>query len=394
MIKRIINLPKSNSYFVFGARGTGKSTLISTLFDLKNSKQILYLDLLDPQIEKELALYPERLLEIVSAYKILPEWIIIDEVQKIPKLLDVAHKLIFEKTMDTFGFENSRCVNAFLDFTDLKKLSRKVYQCFEPAHHNSPIYKKTVNKGFINFTGTGDHELQLKLTDFSGNYTSVKFNLKSQALRIGSDAKASKGIIPGREEVLKFDGGSLFFAENSLFDTTMIVTKKIGNVIDIGNYLIPINEAVVLNLELSPIQAKWDTAKIVLKLQSGSTTKYLTGTVKDGFFKTKINLFGKMQLLQDTVAPGVIFQKPKNLAAGTLPPATGKARFKVNDSMSDINHYTAFLNGEWTLLQFDGKSSIMWVEFDPLLAKGKHELIVEVTDKVGNKTVLKQGFVK
>jgi len=305
-----------------------------------------------------------------------------------------SDKLIFEKTMDTFGFENSRCVNAFLDFADLKKLSRKVYQCFESAHHNSPIYKKTVNKGFINFTGTGDHEFLLKLTDFSGNHTSVKFNLKSQALRIGSDAKASKGIIPGREEVLKFDGGSLFFAENSLFDTTMIVTKKIGNIIDIGNYLIPINEAVVLNLELSPIQAKWDTAKIVLKLQSGSTTKYLTGTVKDGFFKTKINLFGKMQLLQDTVAPAVIFQKPKNLAAGALPPATGKARFKVNDSMSGIYHYTAFLNGEWTLLQYDGKSSIMWVEFDPLLAKGKHELIVEVTDKVGNKTVLKQGFVK
>ena len=302
--------------------------------------------------------------------------------------------LIFEKAMDTFGFENSRCVNAFLDYEQLKKLSRKVYLCVEPSHHNSPIYKQTTNKGFIHFKEAGDHDLQLLLTDFSGNKNSVKFKVKSQALRIGSDAKASKGIIPGQEEVLKFDGGSLFFAKNSLFDTTMIIIKKTGNIIDIGNPLIPINEAVVLNLELSPIQAKWDTAKIVLKLQSGSTTKYLTGTVKDGFFKTKINLFGKMQLLQDTVAPGVIYQKPKNLAVGALPPATGKARFKVNDSMSGIHHYTAFLNGEWTLLQFDGKSSIMWVEFDPLLAKGKHELIVEVADKVGNKTVLKQSFVK
>jgi hypothetical protein len=36
---------------------------------------------------------------MVSAHKSAPEWIIIDEIQKIPKLLDVAHKLIFEKKL-------------------------------------------------------------------------------------------------------------------------------------------------------------------------------------------------------------------------------------------------------------------------------------------------------
>lgn len=97
MIKRILNPSKTNSFFLFGARGTGKSTLISTMFDLKDSDRILYLDLLDPLTEKDLAVHPERLLEMVAAYKKAPDWIVIDEVQKIPKLLDVAHKLIFEK---------------------------------------------------------------------------------------------------------------------------------------------------------------------------------------------------------------------------------------------------------------------------------------------------------
>ena len=98
MIKRIANIPKSNSFFLFGARGTGKSTLLSELFDLSSDK-ILYLDLLDPLTESQLAVHPERLLEMVKAYKNPPDWIVIDEIQKIPKLLDVVHKLIFEKKL-------------------------------------------------------------------------------------------------------------------------------------------------------------------------------------------------------------------------------------------------------------------------------------------------------
>ncbi|OFZ17128.1 MAG: hypothetical protein A2X86_01360 [Bdellovibrionales bacterium GWA2_49_15] len=97
MFKRTLIPSKSHSFFLFGPRGTGKSTLLKELFSFDDNTQVMYFDLLDPAIEKELATRPERLLEILAARKKLPEWIIIDEIQKIPKLLDVAHKIIFER---------------------------------------------------------------------------------------------------------------------------------------------------------------------------------------------------------------------------------------------------------------------------------------------------------
>lgn len=302
--------------------------------------------------------------------------------------------LIFEKAMDAFGFDDSRCVNAFLNYADLVKLKRKVYNCFEPANHNSPIYKKTVNKGLIHFSQVAEHHFQLKLTDFAGNSSSVKFKLKAQPLKTGGDAKASKGIAAGAEQVFKFEGGSLFLPTFALFDTTLIAVKKTGNIFEIGNPNIPINESITLNLKLAPEQMSWDSAKIVLKLQSGATTKYLLGSFSDGFFKTKINLFGKFQLITDTVAPIVQFQRPKKQAATVLPSATGKANFKVSESISGIGYYTAFINEEWTLLAYDSKLGMMWLVFDPKLPKGTHDVRVEVSDKAGNKTVLKQKFVK
>jgi predicted AAA+ superfamily ATPase len=98
MISRIFSAPKNSSFFIFGARGTGKSTLLTQIFDWKKDQSILYLDLLDPGLEKNLSLRPDELNAIIAARKNI-KWVIIDEIQKIPKLLDVIHKIIFEKKL-------------------------------------------------------------------------------------------------------------------------------------------------------------------------------------------------------------------------------------------------------------------------------------------------------
>jgi len=93
MIQRILELPKNHSFFLFGARGTGKSTLLKALPFLRSS---LYIDLLSQDEEEKYSLHKDLLLEQSQAMK-KGQWITIDEVQKIPKLLDVVHKIIEEK---------------------------------------------------------------------------------------------------------------------------------------------------------------------------------------------------------------------------------------------------------------------------------------------------------
>lgn len=96
MLQRIIKVSKTQSFFLFGARTTGKSTLIKALFEAQKD-QCLYLDLLDPETERKLATHPEQLKEMIDAKRPAPQWVIIDEIQKIPKLLDVIHQVIFDK---------------------------------------------------------------------------------------------------------------------------------------------------------------------------------------------------------------------------------------------------------------------------------------------------------
>lgn len=99
MIPRIINPSKSNSFFLFGARGTGKSTFIKKQF-LKgvSSQDIVSLNLLLPETEDLYARDPEKLKSVTLAHheKKPLQWIFLDEIQKVPRLLDVVHHLIEE----------------------------------------------------------------------------------------------------------------------------------------------------------------------------------------------------------------------------------------------------------------------------------------------------------
>jgi predicted AAA+ superfamily ATPase len=95
MVHRIPKLSKTNSFFLFGARGTGKSSLIDVFF--KKEPGVIKFDLLKSEWEDEFLKNPDKLISIIESQKKPPKWVIIDEVQKIPKLLDTVHHLIESK---------------------------------------------------------------------------------------------------------------------------------------------------------------------------------------------------------------------------------------------------------------------------------------------------------
>ncbi|MDE2893179.1 MAG: AAA family ATPase, partial [Chloroflexota bacterium] len=91
MFRRLLQVSRGNSFFLFGARGTGKTTYIGQAFDPGAS---WYVDLLDPEVEDRFRRRPGLLESEVRALPASVEWILVDEVQRAPRLLDVVHRLI------------------------------------------------------------------------------------------------------------------------------------------------------------------------------------------------------------------------------------------------------------------------------------------------------------
>jgi len=96
MFDRLVDLPSlaaRKSMLFLGPRQTGKSTLATTTL-----KDALYVDLLDAAQFRTLAAHPEQLGDQVREHRrslgSRRAFVVVDEVQKLPSLLDEVHRLI------------------------------------------------------------------------------------------------------------------------------------------------------------------------------------------------------------------------------------------------------------------------------------------------------------
>jgi len=90
-LKRLLE-PPDRSFFLFGPRGVGKTTWLRSVLP-----EAIYIDLLEASLFLELSRDPGRLEPMIGAQ---PEnaWVVVDEIQKIPALLDEVHRLIESKS--------------------------------------------------------------------------------------------------------------------------------------------------------------------------------------------------------------------------------------------------------------------------------------------------------
>ncbi len=106
---RFLRIPLEESFFLFGPRGTGKTTFLKHTFP-----NALRLDLLDRELERKLLAKPERLMEYTDV--LVQKVCIIDEIQKVPGLIPVIHSLI----------ETKRNIQFILTGSSTRKLRRSL----------------------------------------------------------------------------------------------------------------------------------------------------------------------------------------------------------------------------------------------------------------------------
>lgn len=90
VIPRLLQRP-DRSFFLFGPRGSGKSTWLQQVLP-----DAFRLDLLDASLFLELSRDPHRLEALVGP-RPAGSWVVLDEVQKVPALLDEVHRLMEAK---------------------------------------------------------------------------------------------------------------------------------------------------------------------------------------------------------------------------------------------------------------------------------------------------------
>jgi predicted AAA+ superfamily ATPase len=201
MIPRLLTPPKQ-SFFLFGPRGTGKTTWLKSRFP-----NAVSIDLLEADVFRSYSARPERLREVVLAHPFCKTFIV-DEIQKIPELLPEVHGLIEKKKGTQFILTGSSSRKLKRSGTDLLAGRAVAYSLhpFVAAELGSSFdLRKALEYGLIPLVVSSSEPAKV-LQSYAALYIREEVQMEGLVRNIGNFARFL--------EALSFSHGSILNISN------------------------------------------------------------------------------------------------------------------------------------------------------------------------------------
>lgn len=183
-LKRFLQ-PSSAHFFLLGPRGTGK-----TLWTRHQFPDALRIDLLDPVVHRDFAAHPERLREITEANPKAPQ-IVVDEVQKLPELLEVVHLLIERKTGQQFvltGSSARKLRRAGVNLLGGRAVQHSLHPYMAAELGGSFALTVALQQGMLPIVW-GSREPRRTLDSYNGLYLREEVQMEGLVRNVGSFAR-------------------------------------------------------------------------------------------------------------------------------------------------------------------------------------------------------------
>ena len=101
------------------------------------------------------------------------------------------------------------------------------------------------------------------------------------------------------------------------------------------------------------------------------------------WLEADVRVFGNFVVASDTSAPYV---RPINFKQGGKVKSSS-LQMKMGDNLSGVREYRCFINGEWVLAEFDGKTATLSIDLSQVPQSTKSlDLNIFLTDCCGNAT--------
>ena len=318
--------------------------------------------------------------------------------------------LLFHFTTEKFGFNETRYLNAHLDYT--AQMSRQGFfnRTFLLPGNQLSMYESVVNNGIISMNDDVK-KITLKSTDAAGNATTLQFYLKNKNFIINSKPKAYNYFLPFDEpSLINTEGAKFFFSKGSFYENVYLNFAQTTEGGNYGTYSptyhvhdaqTPLHYLMTVSIKPVALPDSLRKKAFIAFCPRGETSVYNCGGgwSEEGYLVGKNNKFGRYCIMIDQTPPKITpirFQYDMKKFS--------KMSFRIRDNIETVGggeglKYRAEVDGTWFLMEFDGKSDVLYHQFDDFIDKsqpeiigGEHTFRLEVTDNRGNSSVLEGKF--
>jgi len=298
----------------------------------------------------------------------------------------------FGYQFDTFAFDEGRYVNALIDFSRYKKTHLRVQKLFMKNPYALSLIRSDASNGVIEMVPNLSQLCRIEVSDFAQNTTTILIPI---------DCSEETATVP--EEPLKtpylvkantdnsFEKGnwSVFFPAHTFYEDFYLNFDVNDSVMTVHDDLVPVhsNFTVTVTDPAPTNPEKTFIASIEGKRRGYNPTKF-----KNNTFTTYTKNLGGFVLAKDTIAPKITIAKP---IEGKWLTKEKAIVLRISDNLSGIKSYNGYINGNWVLFEYDNKTQKITHFFDDaLLAEGKNDLKVTVSDNLGNSAIFETSFFR
>lgn len=305
-------------------------------------------------------------------------------------------KTVYSHKMDSIAYSETRCINAHMDYHQAKKFKRRTQRSFLLDGNYLSIYDSLVNNGYLFFMDSAIHKMQYWVTDYKGNQSELTFKVKANQQLNSPKTETNNAVMPlvfNQENDYADSNLRIHFSKTCLYENTPLVLKtqpKIGRCVTpryhINSLYQPLHDYMDLSINIKHIPPSDRNKLVIVSLTNKSEILAAEGgTVDSNWITVKTRSFGPYTVMKDEIAPQMRFATNPS---GKTYRTNSTITFGLTDNISGISKYEAFIDGQWQLIEYQKNKKRAFLTFNKVKPNGgKRVLKIEITDKVGNKSV-------
>jgi hypothetical protein len=303
-------------------------------------------------------------------------------------------KQVFGYQFDTFAFDESRFVNALIDYPRYKKMAQRVQKLFLKKSYPLSILMSFESNGIFAVNSNINQVCRIQISDFNDNKSVISIPIQFSSLPakdVALEKKTPFFIKSNQEYNYEKDNWSVYFPSTTFYDDFYLGFNVKENKLFLPNETIAVHSNFLVSVQDS-ISTEIEKQKMFIANFDRNKWNYNPTKLKNNVFSTYTKNWGHYQLMKDTLAPKITISKP---IEGKWITNQKTLQFIISDDLSGIKEYNGYLNGKWILFEYDLKSKTIIHNFeDGIFEDGKNDLKLIVVDNIGNSTIFETQFFR
>jgi len=309
----------------------------------------------------------------------------------------------FSFALDEIPFEQSRYINAHIDYQKKVNEDKFFHRCHPLEGNKLHIYTTGVDNGMIHLNAEQARNVSMAVSDYNGNISTLSFQVVRNLnilTKVPSTPPYQTIAEPDEVSILSQPGIQVVWPKGSFYEKTPLNIDVIpfdhsdsySPHYAISPVDAPVHYYFDVNLEGLAVPERLRDKVFIARCEPNGSIVNCGGKWIGNNLTSEVRQISTYTIMADTIAPYISV-----LHFGPKMTGWNRMAFKISDNFNTKDRgrdllYDAWVDDKWILMSMDGKSGILTHLFDGSILPGTHQLVLKVTDDRGNQTVLEKTF--